>query len=111
MSPKLATVEVAIGTDSDERTRVEPRGGVGAVKAGSLPLVVAATVLGVSYRQAKRLWRRFKRGGAAALRHRQAGRASNRGMAAATRRRVLALIRQKLQRRCDDAVWADAGRR
>src|SRR5450830_165806 len=30
MSPKLVTVEVAIGTDSDERTGVGARGGVGA---------------------------------------------------------------------------------
>jgi len=65
------------------------------VKAGSLPLVAAATVLGVSYRQAKRLWRLFKRGGAKALRHRQVGRVSNRGTPAKTRARVLALIGQK----------------
>jgi transposase len=51
--------------------------------------------MGVSYRQAKRLWRSFKRGGATALRHRQVGRASNRGTLAKTRQRVLALIRQK----------------
>jgi transposase len=68
---------------------------LGRVKAGSLALVDAATLLGVSYRQTKRLWRSFKRGGAKALRHRQAGRASNRGTSSKTRQRVLALIRQK----------------
>ncbi len=68
---------------------------LGRVKAGSLALVQAATVMGVSYRQAKRLWRTFKRGGAKALRHRHVGRASNRGLSARKRRRVLALIRQK----------------
>ena len=52
-------------------------------------------MLGISYRQAKRLWRRFKRGGAKALRHGHAGRRSNRRTAAITRRRVLALIREK----------------
>ena len=51
--------------------------------------------MGVSYRQAKRLWRVFKRGGAKALRHRQVGRASNRGTSTTTRQRVLRLIRQK----------------
>jgi transposase len=51
--------------------------------------------MGVSYRQGKRLWRAFKRGGAKALRHRQVGRASNRGTPARTRQRVLALIGQK----------------
>ena len=75
-----------------ELTRVEV---LGRVKAGSLALVAAATLLGVSYRQAKRLWCRFRTGGAKALRHRQAGRASNRGTSATTRARALALIRQK----------------
>jgi len=75
-----------------ELVRVEV---LGRVKAGSLRLVAAATLLGVSYRQAKRLWRSFHRGGAKALRHRQVGRRSNRGTPAKTRQRVLALIRQK----------------
>jgi transposase len=75
-----------------ELARVEV---LGRVKAGSLALVQAAVLMGVSYRQAKRLWRAFKRGGAQALRHRQVGRASNRGASASTRRRVLALIREK----------------
>ena len=68
---------------------------LGRVKAGSLSLVAGAALLGGSYRQAKRLWRSFRRGGAGALRHRQVGRASNRGTSAKTRQRVLALIRQK----------------
>jgi transposase len=51
--------------------------------------------MGVSYRQAKRLWRSFKRDGAKALRHQHAGRVSNRGTSIKTRQRVLALIRQK----------------
>jgi transposase len=65
------------------------------VKAGSLALVEAATVMGVSYRQAKRLWQAFKCGGAKALRHGQAGRPSNRRTSADLRQRVLRLIRQK----------------
>ena len=75
-----------------ELTRVEV---LGRVKAGSLRLVDAATLLGVSYRQAKRLWRRFKRGGAKAMRHGAVGRASNRRTSPRLRQRVLALIRQK----------------
>ncbi len=64
MSPKLATVEVVIGTDSDERAGVAAgRGAWARVKAGSLALGEAATLMGVSYRQGKRLWRRYKRGG------------------------------------------------
>jgi transposase len=68
---------------------------LGRVRAKSLRLGDAATLLGVSYRQVKRVWQRFRRGGAAALQHRHAGRSSNRGHPARTRRRVLALIRQK----------------
>lgn len=68
---------------------------LGRVKAGSLALVDAATLMAVSYRQAKRLWRRFKAGGAKALRHRGVGRRSNRGTSTQRRQRVLALIRQK----------------
>jgi len=75
-----------------ELARVEV---LGRVKAGSLALVDAATLMGVSDRQAKRLWQSFKRGGAKALRHQHAGRASNRGTSTRTRQRVLALIRQK----------------
>jgi transposase len=75
-----------------ELARVEV---LGRVKAGTLPLMDAAMLMGVSYRQAKRLWRLFKREGAKALRHRQAGQTSNRGASVQTRQRVLALIRQK----------------
>jgi transposase len=75
-----------------ELARVEV---LGRVKAGGLSVVDAATLMGVSYRQAKRLWRRFRRGGPAALRHRHAGRRSNRRTSPTTRQRALALIRQK----------------
>jgi transposase len=49
----------------------------------------------VSYRQAKRLYRRYRTEGAKGLQHRSAGRASNRATDAQTQRRVLALIREK----------------
>jgi len=65
------------------------------VKAGALRLVAAATMLDVSYRQAKRLLRRYRAGGAKGLRHGSVGRPSNRTTAAATRARALALIREK----------------
>lgn len=65
------------------------------VQAGSLSLADAAVLLGVCYRQARRLRRRFRRGGPKALRHRSVGRRSNRRKAAAFRRQVLARYRQK----------------
>jgi transposase len=65
------------------------------VAAGTLKLRSAAKLLAISYRQAKRIYRRFRLEGAAGLRHRGVGRPSNRAMAAATRARVVALIRTK----------------
>jgi len=65
------------------------------VKAGSLSVGSAATLLAVSYRQAKRLVRRYRAEGATGLKHRSAGRASNRARPAPERARVIALVREK----------------
>jgi transposase len=65
------------------------------VKAGTLSLRSAATLLAVSYRQAKRLARRYRAEGAKGLKHRSAGRASNHARPPAERERVLALVREK----------------
>lgn len=65
------------------------------VAAETLTLRAAATLMDVSYRQAKRLAARHRAKGAAGLRHGNAGRRSNRATAARTQRRVLALIREK----------------
>lgn len=51
--------------------------------------------MGMSYRQAKRLWKRYRAEGAAGLVHGNAGRASNHAKASSLRRRVLSLIRKK----------------
>jgi transposase len=65
------------------------------VVAATLTLGAAATLMAVSYRQAKRLYRRYRQKGAAGLRHGSAGRTSNRTTAARIRTRVLALVREK----------------
>jgi transposase len=65
------------------------------VAAGTLTLGSAATLMDVSYRQAKRLLRRYRDEGAAGLKHRSAGRASNRARAVTVRQRVLALVQEK----------------
>ena len=65
------------------------------VAAETLTLGSAAALMGVSYRQAKRLYRRYHKGGAAGLRHRGAGLPSNRALAATVRKRALALVREK----------------
>lgn len=63
------------------------------VAAGTLTVTDAVPLLGVSYRQAKRLWRRYRATGAAALVHGNVGRRSNHARAAGERDAVLALIR------------------
>ncbi len=65
------------------------------VEAKTLTLGQAATLLGVSYRQTKRLWRRFRVQGATGLQHQSVGRRSNRQVAAPTRTQAVALVREK----------------
>jgi hypothetical protein len=48
------------------------------VRSGELQVVDAAALMRVSYRQAKRLWKRYGEEGATGLKHRSAGRTSNR---------------------------------
>lgn len=75
-----------------ELTRVEV---LARVKAGALSVKSAAVLLQVSYRQAKRLVRRYRAEGAKGLTHRSAGRPSNHARPTAERERVLALVREK----------------
>jgi transposase len=65
------------------------------VKSRQLRVVDAAVLMGVCYRQGKRLWKRYREEGAAGLKHRRAGRRSNRAHAEKFRRRVLGLVREK----------------
>jgi len=65
------------------------------VKSGAWTLVQAAERMEVSYRQSKRLWRRYQKQGAAGLVHRNAGRASNRAKPKKVRTKAVRLIRQK----------------
>src|SRR5881397_2727868 len=67
---------------------------MGRVKAGSLRLQEAAELLGLSYRQAKRVWARYRGGGAKALQHGNCGRISNRAHPEVFRRAVLGLVRR-----------------
>jgi transposase len=68
---------------------------MGRVAKKQLKLTDAAAMLELSYRQVKRLWRRYKRVGRKGLQHGNVGRASNRSKPAQFRRRVLQLIRKK----------------
>ena len=81
-----------IGMSRRELRRVEV---LARVKSKELKVVDAASLVGVSYRQAKRLWKRYREQGAKGLRHRGAGRVSARAKPAGFRRRVMKLVREK----------------
>ena len=65
------------------------------VRSGELQVVDAAALMRVSYRQAKRLWKRYGEEGATGLKHRSAGRTSNRTHPGKFRRKVLGLVGKK----------------
>jgi hypothetical protein len=67
---------------------------LGRVARGEMTLKEAVPLLRICYRQAKRLYTRYRREGAAGLVHRSVGRTSNRSRPVVERERVLALIRE-----------------
>jgi len=75
-----------------ERTRL---GIMQQVKADKMSLVAAAQVLELSYRQVKRIWRRYAGQGDAGLVHRARGRSSNRAKDPSLRQRALARYRER----------------
>jgi len=81
-----------IGMSQKELRRVEV---LARVKSKELKVRDAASLVGVSYRQGKRLWKKYREEGAGGLRHGNAGRASARAKPAKFRWRVLKLVREK----------------
>lgn len=77
---------------SKELRRVEV---FGQVARQALRLRDAATILQLSYRQTKRLWRRYRQAGPGSLQHGNAGRSSHRAKPASFREQALQLIRAK----------------
>lgn len=65
------------------------------VRSKQLRVVDAAVMMRLSYRQAKRLWKRYRERGATGLRHGSAGRRSNRAHDEKFQRKVLRLVREK----------------
>ena len=65
------------------------------VKAGKLSVAAAGRTMGVCYRQAKRIWQRFKQTGDLGLVHRSRGRPGPRRKAEKLRRQVLARYEQR----------------
>ena len=75
-----------------ERRRV---GIMASVKAEELNLVEASVVLGLGYRQIKRVWRRYQAAGDAGLVHRLRGRPGQRSKPASLRAKVLARYQER----------------
>lgn len=67
------------------------------VLAGRLTIVAASRQLGLSYRQCRRSYKRFRAQGDAGLVHRRRGVASNRGHPASFKRRVLKRYRDRYE--------------
>jgi transposase len=68
---------------------------LGRVKAGDLSLREASDLLGLSYRQGKRLWKRYGERGTAGLQHGNCGRPSNRGYSGEFRAKVLQRVEER----------------
>jgi transposase len=88
-------VEAGLGRTSLSHKEVDRAGVLRRVREGKLKLAHAAQLLGISYRQAKRVWKRYQAEGVEGLKHRGAGRSSNRAKDEKFRRRVLGLVRAK----------------
>src|SRR5260370_14668771 len=86
-----------IEEDSDEHEGIATSRGFGASEGPDAEAGRRSKdeMLEVSYRQAKRLWQRYREEGAKGLQHRSAGRSSNRAKPEKFRRKVLRLIREK----------------
>jgi transposase len=77
-----------------ERVRLVELAGV---SRGEQSVAAASRRLGLSYRQTKRLWRRYRRLGDAGLVHANRGRPSNRRKSAELRQRCLELYQERLE--------------
>jgi transposase len=80
------------GMSQEELRRVEV---LARVRSHQLGVSDAARIMRVSYRQAKRLWKRYREEGAVGIKHRSAGRKSNRACPLKFRQQVLGLVRKK----------------
>jgi hypothetical protein len=84
-----------VGRTALSKRELSRSGALARVKAKDLRLKDAAVLMRVSYRQGKRLWARYQAGGAASLKHGNAGRVSNRARPGKERKKILRLVRGK----------------
>lgn len=83
-----------MGRTAMSRKELRRAGVMSRVRAKDLKLMEGAELLGVSYRQGKRLWKRYREQGAEGLKHGNAGRGSNRAKPRKMRKQVLGLVRK-----------------
>jgi transposase len=95
-------MEAGLGRTALSAREVDRAGVLRRVKEGKLKLSSAARLLEISYRQTKRIWKRYRTQGVAGLRHRAAGRRSNHAKKEKLRREVLQLVRDKYSGEIDE---------
>jgi transposase len=88
-------MEVGLERTSMSSKELKRLGVLGRVEKDELNLIQAGEILGLSYRQAKRIWRRYEEEGATGLQHRSVGRQSSRAKPKKFRQQVLRLVRRK----------------
>ena len=79
------------------------------VASEELKLVDAAKILSLSYRQVKRIWRRYEKEGAEGLKHGSAGRESNRAKAEEVSSAGNEAVAEEVQRRGRGTIRTDIG--
>lgn len=84
-----------MGRTALSKRELQRAGILARVKAQDLAVKDAAVLMRVSYRQAKRLWKCYRTGGAAALKHGNAGNRSHRARPAKQRKAILRQVEQK----------------
>jgi molybdenum-dependent DNA-binding transcriptional regulator ModE len=75
-----------------ERRRVSV---LSAIKKGELSLAEGAKAMRISYRQAKRVWKRYQKGGDAGLVHRSRGGSGSQGIEPKERRKILGRYQER----------------
>jgi len=86
------------------RKELERAGVMSRVESGDLKLGDAAQLMGVSYRQAKRIRGKYREHGAAGLRHGNAGKQSHRARPEAERSQILRLVGRTTEERRENAL-------
>ena len=112
MPPTLGLqVEAGLERTSLSHKEVDRAGVLRRVREGKLNLVNAAQLLGISYRQAKRVWKRYQAHGVQGLKHRGAGKDQQSSQGREVPKARAGTVASQVQWRDRGALWCDAGSR